>query len=118
MRSFFNATATTQIYTLSLHDALPISPDLNLQPAQPPLKTYAALAGRERNHTDDDESSMSFAVYQPLRSKPPGHRGSGRACGRGCDLLHLDHGREARHLAGLEHTRPHRLGVGGATGEP
>src|SRR6266849_8608526 len=24
---FFNATATTEIYTLSLHDALPISPD-------------------------------------------------------------------------------------------
>src|SRR5215475_15049617 len=25
---FFNDTATTEIYTLSLHDALPISPDL------------------------------------------------------------------------------------------
>ena len=24
---FFNDTATTEIYTLSLHDALPISPD-------------------------------------------------------------------------------------------
>src|SRR2546429_3159148 len=26
---FFNDTATTEIYTLSLHDALPISPGLN-----------------------------------------------------------------------------------------
>src|SRR5258708_26645740 len=26
---FFNDTATTEIYTLSLHDALPISPDKN-----------------------------------------------------------------------------------------
>src|SRR2546422_6108344 len=26
---FFNDTATTEIYTLSLHDALPISPTLN-----------------------------------------------------------------------------------------
>ena len=26
---FFNDTATTEIYTLSLHDALPISTDLN-----------------------------------------------------------------------------------------
>src|SRR2546427_6987887 len=28
---FFNDTATTEIYTLSLHDALPISKDLNIQ---------------------------------------------------------------------------------------
>ena len=27
---FFNDTATTEIYTLSLHDALPISPDLEV----------------------------------------------------------------------------------------
>src|SRR5258708_28535231 len=27
---FFNDTATTEIYTLSLHDALPISPDLEI----------------------------------------------------------------------------------------
>src|SRR3712207_7824013 len=26
---FFNDTATTEIYTLSLHDALPISPDIS-----------------------------------------------------------------------------------------
>ena len=31
---FFNDTATTEIYTLSLHDALPISPD---QPGEPPV---------------------------------------------------------------------------------
>src|SRR5256885_7965029 len=29
---FFNDTATTEIYTLSLHDALPISPDRSSQP--------------------------------------------------------------------------------------
>src|SRR3989454_8490570 len=28
---FFNDTATTEIYTLSLHDALPISPPLRVQ---------------------------------------------------------------------------------------
>ena len=28
---FFNDTATTEIYTLSLHDALPISPDINFR---------------------------------------------------------------------------------------
>src|SRR5258706_12276671 len=32
---FFNDTATTEIYTLSLHDALPISPDRALAAASP-----------------------------------------------------------------------------------
>src|SRR3712207_8822159 len=44
---FFNDTATTEIYTLSLHDALPIS-DV-LRPAQPPrqgdLAEASAVAG-------------------------------------------------------------------------
>src|SRR3712207_7662783 len=31
---FFNDTATTEIYTLSLHDALPICPDRDLDLAQ------------------------------------------------------------------------------------
>src|SRR2546422_2127091 len=31
---FFNDTATTEIYTLSLHDALPISQGLSLNPVQ------------------------------------------------------------------------------------
>src|SRR5215467_5069397 len=32
---FFNDTATTEIYTLSLHDALPISPDTGRLAGQP-----------------------------------------------------------------------------------
>ena len=31
---FFNDTATTEIYTLSLHDALPISDKFNLDPKE------------------------------------------------------------------------------------
>src|SRR5438093_11567654 len=48
---FFNATATTEIYTLSLHDALPISL---------PLQRYgraaasAATQGRGRDHASRD----------------------------------------------------------------
>src|SRR6266851_5743317 len=38
---FFNDTATTEIYTLSLHDALPISP----------LSSSGAPSGRERPMT-------------------------------------------------------------------
>src|SRR5439155_25945219 len=34
---FFNDTATTEIYTLSLHDALPISPSPRLRRLAPPV---------------------------------------------------------------------------------
>ena len=33
---FFNDTATTEIYTLSLHDALPIFQFPNIKPLEPP----------------------------------------------------------------------------------
>src|SRR2546430_14222174 len=48
---FFNDTATTEIYTLSLHDALPISrPDVNaVCHAHPPTGTGFAVAGRALN---------------------------------------------------------------------
>src|SRR2546430_14090068 len=38
---FFNDTATTEIYTLSLHDALPICPSLDL-PSPGPDRSHAA----------------------------------------------------------------------------
>src|SRR6266550_838203 len=45
---FFNDTATTEIYTLSLHDALPISRRIRRSPARPPcprpLRTPCAPA--------------------------------------------------------------------------
>src|SRR3712207_8666104 len=47
---FFNDTATTEIYTLSLHDALPIS-DLN--------------AGRVRQHQRRSELARHLDVVQP-----------------------------------------------------
>src|SRR3712207_8688668 len=43
---FFNDTATTEIYTLSLHDALPISP-------------MAAVASRERSGSGSSASARS-----------------------------------------------------------
>src|SRR2546426_2672439 len=51
---FFNDTATTEIYTLSLHDALPISPAWEAQPrghsARTPLERAGpALAPHSRN---------------------------------------------------------------------
>src|SRR5690606_42161484 len=53
-RLFFNATATTEIYTLSLHDALPISPGGRrtvdgagaVHPARAPARAGRPLARR------------------------------------------------------------------------
>src|SRR2546429_4942363 len=42
---FFNDTATTEIYTLSLHDALPISAPEGLPPAGPLQPRRAGTAG-------------------------------------------------------------------------
>src|SRR3712207_8435105 len=42
---FFNDTATTEIYTLSLHDALPISP---ARPSRPAPRTPPPRSGARR----------------------------------------------------------------------
>src|SRR6266513_5343490 len=65
---FFNDTATTEIYTLSLHDAIPISLRENLEahgrlvePGVPLLQ----LAERDRKSTRLNSShvSISYAVF-------------------------------------------------------
>src|SRR2546427_8551202 len=47
---FFNDTATTEIYTLSLHDALPISENLILGGPHAALEQAQALAARQGAH--------------------------------------------------------------------
>ena len=75
---FFNDTATTEIYTLSLHDALPISPS-PLPPPPPPLpdgdeidgplplpkKRDLVGADRSEEHTSELQSRphISYAVF-------------------------------------------------------
>src|SRR5688572_31889745 len=80
---FFNDTATTQIYTLSLHDALPISN----APTRPTItsairigfmlfRAYYPLSGGRRNHPrpvkrrdrkstrlNSSHSQISYAVF-------------------------------------------------------
>src|SRR5215203_3123869 len=60
---FFNDTATTEIYTLSLHDALPIfltpsvlRPRLGTVPATPPRARPAHEKGRSEEHTSELQS--------------------------------------------------------------
>src|SRR5476649_3027276 len=62
---FFNDTATTEIYTLSLHDALPIL--LNVQPGAFDLDIAIGqwLAGSDRKSTrlNSSHTVISYAVF-------------------------------------------------------
>src|SRR6266480_6720391 len=62
---FFNATATTEIYTLSLHDALPISPPTHAACASRPSSGPRRSRCRDRKSTRLNSSHMStsYAVF-------------------------------------------------------
>jgi len=60
---FFNDTATTEIYTLSLHDALPISPQ----------GKYDEYEGSKKEH--DKAITMIPAVAAPLKDPVYGREG-------------------------------------------
>src|SRR5246500_4169466 len=73
---FFNDTATTEIYTLSLHDALPIS----LRPATPaPSVRYrrarpagAGPRSRSEEHTSELQSQSNIVCRLLLEKKKKG----------------------------------------------
>src|SRR2546423_6124852 len=70
---FFNDTATTEIYTLSLHDALPISNPLHAlhQQAEAEFQPYADLeisVGRSEEHTSELQS-LAYLVCRLLLEK-------------------------------------------------
>src|SRR6478609_11982699 len=77
---FFNDTATTEIYTLSLHDALPISPDAagngstSTTSSRPtPARTSTSLSapaarGRSEEHTSELQS-LAYLVCRLLLEK-------------------------------------------------
>src|SRR5438309_10214334 len=73
---FFNDTATTEIYTLSLHDALPISQDdqgrhaarferFKLEPGRPPL----LRPRRSEEHTSELQSQFHLVCRLLLEKK-------------------------------------------------
>src|ERR1019366_10656907 len=65
---FFNDTATTEIYTLSLHDALPISPQLPVQ-----WRRVAAVLParwcRSEEHTSELQSLTNLVCRLLLEKK-------------------------------------------------
>src|SRR2546421_8977216 len=62
---FFNDTATTEIYTLSLHDALPISH--RRHPLRPPERRQAPRA-RTRSGTTEHSAPTPRAATQDRKS--------------------------------------------------
>src|SRR5438445_13253534 len=73
VRFFYTATATTEIYTLSLHDALPISPHRGVRyrralalkegPQEP------GRAGRSEEHTSELQSRQYLVCRLLLEKK-------------------------------------------------
>src|ERR1039457_5679416 len=67
---FFNDTATTEIYTLSLHDALPISckaPTFTRNPS--PLTCTTARSRRSEEHTSELQSPCNLVCRLLLEKK-------------------------------------------------
>src|SRR2546430_4894615 len=75
---FFNDTATTEIYTLSLHDALPISGahtlDQGLSGAPSALTAQRTPVSADRKSTrlNSSHSQISYAVFCLKKKKTPG----------------------------------------------
>src|SRR6266853_4909217 len=89
---FFNDTATTEIYTLSLHDALPIDPPPDPRPGGSPARREGA---RHRQHASEGRSRS--------RLRPRGW-GRGRA---GPPCYHRRAGAGARGVAGRSRHHHH-----------
>src|SRR5260221_754878 len=66
---FFNDTATTEIYTLSLHDALPISRGREAR-GRPPTRGGTARGGpRSEEHTSELQSHSDLVCRLLLEKK-------------------------------------------------
>src|ERR1035437_2560924 len=68
---FFNDTATTEIYTLSLHDALPISLFLTCVPRASATWTvyFIGIPDRKSTRLNSSHANISYAVFC-LKKKP------------------------------------------------
>src|SRR5258707_4550077 len=73
---FFNDTATTEIYTLSLHDALPISPDFQkYSPARCGRTSCQEVSAHKRSsYSIRCRGPGSNWVAQPRNEPGPRHR--------------------------------------------
>src|SRR5437879_10012020 len=70
---FFNAPAPTEIYTLSLHDALPISTASSVRPKRwrdgEPARAHSSDRVRSEEHTSELQSPMYLVCRLLLEKK-------------------------------------------------
>src|SRR5256885_11825569 len=68
---FFNDTATTEIYTLSLHDALPICPTAPAPPTAAGSRPmpFPAVGSRSEEHTSELQSPCNLVCRLLLEKK-------------------------------------------------
>src|SRR6266567_3845829 len=66
---FFNDTATTEIYTLSLHDALPIFPRTTSSWPSIPTRRRRSCRGRSEEHTSELQSQSNLVCRLLLEKK-------------------------------------------------
>src|SRR5215813_15676373 len=78
-RFFFNDTATTEIYTLSLHDALPICSRSSITPSRHPRRQASRSGGpsrmsgrRSEEHTSELQSRPHLVCRLLLEKKKNG----------------------------------------------
>src|SRR6185437_16609468 len=71
---FFKGTAPTEIYTLSLHDALPIRLHRPRRPGPGPGHRGQSVHGRSEEHTSELQS-LAYLVCRLLLEKKKTNRG-------------------------------------------
>src|SRR5271166_7080330 len=71
---FFNDTATTEIYTLSLHDALPISPVTSRTSGRTTTPTAFRCSTRSEEHTSELQSRGHLVCRLLLEKKKEDRR--------------------------------------------
>src|SRR5438874_3248503 len=82
---FFNDTATTEIYTLSLHDALPIScksigtRQVDPRPRKPAHCARCGESVRSEEHTSELQSRRDLVCRLLLEKKNQAGAGTGRS---------------------------------------
>src|SRR6267142_7168485 len=70
---FFNDTATTEIYTLSLHDALPISCSPSRSGCRDQAHTPHSVNWRSEEHTSELQSHVNLVCRLLLEKKKTNH---------------------------------------------
>src|SRR3712207_9165861 len=83
---FFNDTATTEIYTLSLHDALPICPSrpscsstaARMPAARNDWRPCRSAAARSEEHTSELQSRQYLVCRLLLEKKKAHYESAGR----------------------------------------